>query len=102
MAEVVQCPLTREQILKLYNDVRILPLEINGPLLKYMIFPKINTGILQLGAIVDITEIIEDLKLKATMGGTKVSRAVKITPNSKEGIYVLMSWIYMWCFTLGE
>jgi hypothetical protein len=79
-----------------------MPLEINSSSLKYMIFPKVNIDILKLGAIVNLSEIIEDLKLKATIGSTKVSRAVKITPNSKEGIYVLMSWIYMWCFTLGE
>jgi hypothetical protein len=40
--------------------------------------------------------------LKANIKLATNSREIKIAPNSKEGIYVYMSWIYMWCFTLKE
>jgi hypothetical protein len=48
----------------------------------------------------NINEIATDLqkaKLKAKTG----SRDVRVSKDCKEGVFVHMAWIYMWCFTLG-
>jgi len=67
---------------------------------KYFTFPIPNPEVLKLRSIIDVDEISDDLKLKVSVG-TKMAREVKISPNSKEGIYVHLCWIYLWCFTLG-
>lgn len=86
----------------MYKNDKMIPFNYENGKFKYLFFPKFNMQILQDDQILKISEITSELSLKANIKLATCSREIKIAPNSKEGIYVYMSWIYMWCFTLKE
>ena len=68
--------------------------------MRYSIFPIFNKKILSLASIIKIKEIIGDEYKKKVE--VKSNLNIKIPNNSKEGVYVYMCWLYMWCYTLTE
>lgn len=53
-----------------------------------------------LAQISNFNEIAQDIQ-KAKMKAKTGSRDVRVFRDSKEGVFVHMTWIYIWCFTLG-
>lgn len=67
--------------------------------MQYAIFPSLNSQIVSLSSITRVDKIIQELTIRVMT--VKQSLEVRIPTRSKEGIYVYMCWIYMWCFTVG-
>jgi hypothetical protein len=65
-------------------------------------FPAPNPEILRLSAVVDLDEIVSEQKLKITAKQNAQRKDIKVAQGTKEAIYVHLTWIYLWCFTLSQ
>ena len=74
-----------------------------GPLFSYELFPnQLNADVMQLQSICQIQHMVpaQESKIKVVDKAAD-SLQILLPTNCKEGIYVHLCWVYIWCFTLS-
>lgn len=98
---VEPCPLTSRQLKELVNDqqTQSFSLKVSPMRIQYSFLPVPSPKILNLANIVKISEIMQDFN-SINQNQYKTNRMVTIPQSSREGVYITITWIFLWCFTL--